>query len=389
MTRILLDVFTEHSIAVEGPDPENPGSSKIETIDFSGWTLAGLRGARHHGATIFGQDFVKVNFLGLPRDLSFEGINKWLHFAQQVRELFDVPDEFDDGISRPLLIYPGVLFFRMTSGRWAVQFMFEPFDNFPQPPIEDGDRLRVASCAREAGVASTSQRFKFQEEYIFPVNNYPPNTANLTIFSPVGLWQPCALLSSMEPVDVRANVRFSESPYSSRYRTSLYWGTEYRSECLWDLVPAAEIFGYRRLDIPCDGWARVAGAEPSYGVGSTLEWIWPKMQRATAQTSLTFPYGRPIVAIVDPENPESLTSDDMVRFEEAYSIGSVVDGLDLGFSRMHRHFLLPSSASNMASTLNVREGTNRRYRVEIPFIDVTPRPDTSLNCESLYRESDD
>lgn len=222
-----------------------------------------------------------------------------------------------------------------------------------------------------------------------------------TVFSqyidrPAGTWCPQHDVWGLEPSDVQVNSRVTESPYNPRSRTVLVWGTTYTLSLILDLVPAADIFATRAADVPHTGWAAMAARTPAVGGGSVLEYLLPWIMRATAQgvpfyesvfegtgwgigqgeesMRWTLAHGRPVILY---------TSRAMIgrgiAMRSAGIRGGSADDNGVPFDEkmrfswddsVARHVVLQADTA-LSDMLEVRVGTNRRYRVEMPLIDVT------------------
>lgn len=222
---------------------------------------------------------------------------------------------------------------------------------------------------------------------------------------PVGTWAPQHDAWGLEPADVSINARITESPYNPSSRTVMVWGATYTMNLVLDLVPAADIFSMRAADIPHDGWAAQAFRRPAIGVGAVLEYLMPWMMRSRAQ-------GLPFRNVASESGEWNISQGDVgSRWTPAHGTPIVLytkrdmigrgfcmrsDGRDGGSSEqggvphaakmrfswddsVARHVALSGNVS-MADMLEVRVGTNQRYRVEMPLIDMTWR---SVNATSV------
>lgn len=212
---------------------------------------------------------------------------------------------------------------------------------------------------------------------------FPINGGN----RPIATWQPCNGTWSLEPDDAVTETRRTSSPYSERYSTTMVWGTRHTSKLYVDMVPAADIYGYRAIDIPHKGWAAKADRSPGKQSGSTLEACWPWLARATPQRML-----------LDKNQLEGWWIDlqnNAKDFDESWGTPAILyldeDMLMKGYALapelsdstlwddfraqqrddMYRHIIL-SERQTLKDAVESRVGVNRAYRVQIPFIDTTP-----------------
>lgn len=263
--------------------------------------------------------------------------------------------------------------------------------------VVDGERPRIEIPALEGlgTVGANSGSFYDLPSALGCRVEIGDSTFSEHIDRPAGTWCPQHDVWGLEPADLVVNSRVTESPYNPRSRTVMVWGATYTLSLILDLVPAADIFATRAADVPHTGWAAMAARTPSVGGGSVLEYLLPWITRATAQgvpfyehptskewgivqggesARWSLEYGRPVILY---------TSREMIGRGFAMRSAGVKGGSSHGAGvpvdeRMRfswddsiaRHVVLEDNTS-LSSMLEVRVGTNRRYRVEMPLIDVT------------------
>lgn len=228
------------------------------------------------------------------------------------------------------------------------------------------------------GVATEEEGTAWFSEFFHTYSGSRATIQNV-FTKPVGLWQPCHMgCPALEPRDVVPNMRVAESPYDPRFRDVRNWGVRRTYQGIWDLVPASDIYDYRAIDIPHKGWAKKARRTAGYGMGSTLEYIWTWAAKATPQHTDDGQFappdvGHPIVCVWD---EDVLGNAGLIR-ETLPGVNP--DSIDTSW----RHFVFDGTPS-MQSALTVREGSNRRYRVAWPLVDVT-MPSMTLAPERIFR----
>lgn len=344
----LLDVWTEHSVRYRvGTDV---GSAAIAGYSFTCIPIDWI------ASDVDGRITVVPPAWAVAADL--HGKNKWIELALNLKAngvgdgtvVFVVVDDERPRIEIPAL--DGL----DTSG-------VGPFSDLPS----------VLGCRVEIGDTSFSEH----------------------IDRPAGTWCPQHDVWGLEPSGVVVNSRVTESPYNPRSRTVLVWGTTYTLSLILDLVPAADIFAMRAADVPHRGWAAMAARTPAVGGGAVLEYLLPWIARATAQglpfyeietnegwgigqydqdARWTLSHGRPVILytsramigrgfVMRSAGPKGGSSDD----------NSVPADEKMRFSwddSVARHVVLQADTA-LSDMIEVRVGTNRRYRVEMPLIDVT------------------
>lgn len=215
---------------------------------------------------------------------------------------------------------------------------------------------------------------------------------------PAGTWSPrCAGAWSWEPVGVETNTRTTGSPYNARYQTRLSWGVQRRAELYADLVPAADVFSDRLLDVPSSGWAAAAQRVRGVGTVATLEGVWPWLSIATPQLETAQSWA---IGAGQPRYSESwgrpaivyLTRDLVgrgvaFRRAPASNIDYTASNRPLYDDTLFRHVMI-DDGTQIQDVLEARVGINRAYLVQIPFLDVTwpaitARQDTIRAAQSL------
>lgn len=352
---MILDVWHELEVRVYGKD-RSTSNNKTATITASGYTFAGL-----WKSMPFGNGFMVILTDPDYAGSVWSGVNFWADLVMKIRNEFSI--SFASG-----------LFFQKWRGRWTVTVMAGDADN------QDGEgalyfgNVTIRNYTTVAGGASESTYNEFSADHTGVLPAYLPRRVSTLYDRPIGVWQPCSLLNTLEPVSVRENIRSAKSPYNPRFNTVMRWGSEHVTRGIWDLVPAADIFSYRVLNIPSGDWASIAGRDRGRAQGSVLEYLWPWMCTATGQFR-NYSYGdngpialgsagKPIIAILD----DSVLGQSLLfRGNQG---GTERDRRD----DKYRHLLI-DGVTDMQKTLTVREGTNRRYRVQMPFVDVTQTSD--------------
>lgn len=349
----VLDVWTEHVVNYR----VGTGTGSVKSVKIAGYSFTCVP-LDWIASDVDGRVTVVPPSWAVAADL--HGKNKWLELALDLKA-----NGVGDGTvvfvstegSRPRVEIPALEGLE-TSGAGGA-----PFSALPS----------VLGCRVEIGDTTFSQY----------------------IDRPAGTWCPQHDAWGLEPSDVQVNSRVTESPYNPRSRTVLVWGTTYTLSLILDLVPAADIFATRAADVPHSGWAAMAARTPAVGGGSVLEYLLPWIMSATAQgvpfyeiPSLinwdigqdeeswrwTLSHGRPVILYTARDmigrgfamrsaGPKGGTSDQ----------GGVPANERMRFSwddTVARHVVLQADTA-LSDMLEVRVGTNRRYRVEMPLIDVT------------------
>lgn len=349
----LLDVWTEHDVRYR----VGTGASSLKAAKIAGYSFTCIP-REWITSDVDGRITVVPPAWAVAADL--RGKNKWLQFALQLR----------------------------TDGRGNGTVIFVNVEG-------ERPRIEIPTLAGLETVGANSGAFSALPSELGCRVEMGGTLYSQYIDRPAGTWCPQHDAWGLEPANAMVNARVTESPYNPRSRTVLVWGTSYSMALVCDLVPAADIFSMRAADVPHTGWAAMAARTPAAGGGSVLEYLLPWIMRATAQGVPFFElatnrswnidegettqrwtpaHGSPVVLFTR----RAMIGRGFVMRSDGRRGGSAGSGGVPVSDKMRfswddsiaRHVVLPADTS-LSEMLEVRVGTNRRYRVEMPLIDVT------------------